>query len=163
MLSASWLAELQTAISQWPKAKVAVVGIGNELRGDDAAGLLVARSLVGDSHCLVIEAGTAPENHTGALRRFQPDLVLLIDAAQINQAPGEIRLFDLDAVDGFGASTHMLPLALLAQYLQVEFRCVVLGIGIQPRSLDFGASLSAEVWSAVAALASGLQTLLASA
>src|SRR5437870_308197 len=87
--------------------RVAVVGIGHELRGDDAAGSRVARALQPRSHdlLLVIDAGPAPENCTGPLRRFAPDLVLLIDAAQINVPPGTIEWQEWQAADGCGAST----------------------------------------------------------
>ena len=37
-----------------------------------------------------MEAGPAPENFTGPLRRFRPDLVLLVDAAQMDAEPGTI-------------------------------------------------------------------------
>ena len=84
----------------------------------------------------MIEAGPAPENHSYQLRRFQPDLVILIDAAQMNLAPGEIRLIDLNAIDGFGASTHTTPLALFAHYLRGELGCEILLIGIQPDDTD---------------------------
>jgi hypothetical protein len=60
--------------------RVAVMGIGHELQGDDAAGVLIARhlqSLLGPSEeRLILCVGPAPENCTGALRRFEPDLVL---------------------------------------------------------------------------------------
>lgn len=163
MSSGSWLAALQTALGRRPKPRIAVVGVGNDLRGDDAAGLLVARALPGSEVRLVIEAGTAPENHTAALRRFRPDVVLMVDAAQMDAAPGDVRLFDLSAVDSFGASTHTLPLALVAQYLSAELGCVVLGLGIQPRALDFGAPLAPEVQAATAAVAQALQALPESA
>jgi hydrogenase 3 maturation protease len=65
--------------------RIAVVGIGNELNGDDAAGILAARKL-SKKYCpqkvdensphpvfIVIEAGLAPEAFTGPLRRFRPD------------------------------------------------------------------------------------------
>ena len=88
---ASWHDSLARTLKQLRRLnrppRLAVVGIGHELRGDDAAGVRVARALQSrfpTSDALVaIDAGSAPENHTGALRRFKPDLVLLIDAAQI--------------------------------------------------------------------------------
>jgi hydrogenase maturation protease HycI len=140
---------------------VAVLGIGHELRGDDAAGVMVVRGLSGRENragretLLLIDAGTAPENHTGALRRFQPGLVLLIDAAQMNLAPGEIRAFDAAAldsgmIDGFSASTHTLPLSLVTQYVTAELGADVLLIGIQPGDMAFGAALSPDVRRAVA-------------
>ncbi len=137
--------------------KTALVGIGSELRGDDAAGLHVVRGLTGSDDLLLIEAGPAPENHTYQLRRFHPDLVILIDAAQMNLAPGEICLIDLNAIDGFGASTHTTPLTLFAQYVHAELGCETLLIGIQPGDSTLGAPLTPEVEAAVRQIRRALQ------
>ncbi len=98
---------------------------------------------------LPIEAEPAPENHSYQLRRFQPDRVILIDAVQMDLAPGDIRLIDLNAINGFGASTHTTPLALFAQYIRAELGCETLLIGIQPGDTTLGAPLTPEVKAAV--------------
>jgi len=117
---------------------LAVVGIGNEFNGDDAAGVLVARNLgrrecaCDAQHVLVIEAGQAPENITADLRRFQPLVVILVDAAQIDATPGTITWIPWESTSGMSASSHSLPLAMLARYLTLEFGCIVHLLGIQP-------------------------------
>jgi hydrogenase 3 maturation protease len=119
------------------------------LRGDDAAGVKIARALqsrLPKSDALaVIDAGCAPENQTGTLRRFTPDLVLLIDAAQMDEAPGAVRWLDWQTASGLGASTHTLPLAVFARYLVAELGCQVKLIGIQPGDTSIGSPLSPEV------------------
>jgi hydrogenase 3 maturation protease len=133
--------------------RIAVVGIGNEMRGDDAAGMLVARALglrvVNLEHVRIIEGGHAPENATGELRKFSPDLVLLIDAADMGEAAGNIALISMEQIDGISASTHSLPLSMLARYLTLELNCEVALLGIQPKSVEMGASVSDEVNQAV--------------
>ena len=78
--------------------RTAMLGIGHELRGDDAAGLEVARRLqalvVGQPDSLILETGPVPENFTGPLRRFAPDLVLLVDAALMGEPAGAVRWLD---------------------------------------------------------------------
>ena len=105
------------------------VGMGQELRGDDAAGVLVAdhlaRLLVNQPDRLVINGGAAPENFTGPLRRFSPALVILVDAAQMGGQPGEIRWIEADQLDGFTGSTHTLPPKVLASFLKAEIGCQV--------------------------------------
>src|SRR5436190_753858 len=89
---------LKQLTSKWPKAsRIAILGVGNQFRSDDAAGVLVARALASrecaleTEHLLIIEAGHAPENTTGELRRFAPDLVLIVDAAEMGETPGTIK------------------------------------------------------------------------
>lgn len=129
------------------------MGVGHELRGDDAAGLLAARALTpllaGRPDVLVLEGGPAPENLTGVLRRFQPDLVLLLDAAQFDAPPGTVRWLDWRAAAGFGASTHAGSLKLVGQYLSAELDCEVALLGIQLGSDALGAPLTPAVATAV--------------
>lgn len=158
MFSDSWKKALQAVrhlLHQPPK--IVLMGIGSELHGDDAVGLEVVRALRGCKNLILIEAGTAPENHTGTLRRLQPDLVIMIDAAQMQLAPGEIRMLDVDSLEGIGASTHTLPLALTAHYIAAELGCKVLILGIQPACTDFGAPHSPLVSDAVEAISRELR------
>lgn len=126
--------------------RLAIIGIGSELRGDDAAGLEVARRLrpsaIGREDLLVIEAGLAPEAFTGTLRRFRPDLVVLVDAARMDTSPGSVLYLNWRDVDGFRGSTHTLPLSTLASYLETEIGCEVWLLGIQPAHAEFDQPLS---------------------
>lgn len=144
--------------------RLAVIGIGNELNGDDAAGVQVVRrlrqSLPENPRRMLLEAGPAPENFTGLLHRFQPDLILMVDAADMGTAPGSTAWLQPDEMDGFSASTHTLPLSVLANYLKQELHCQVVAIGIQAKRLDFGQPLSDEVQLAVDHLADTLAKLL---
>ncbi len=150
-----WQSSLQRIIQKLPHAepRLAVVGVGHELRGDDAAGVMVARQLLAlpqtDDNWLVLDGGQAPENCTGPLRRFAPDLVILVDAAALNLTPGDIQLLTWQQIGGLSASTHTLPLHLLARYLIAELNCEVILIAIQPDDTSLGAPLSPLVQSAV--------------
>ena len=139
-----------------------MIGVGNPLRSDDGAGVLVARRLAkrATDHLLVIEAGQAPENRTAELRRFAPDLVLLVDAADMGGAPGAIGWIAEEAIDGLSASTHSLPLSMLARYLKLELGCRVMFLGIQPASNEMGERVSEKVLQAVDEIIEGLDTLL---
>ena len=131
------------------------MGIGNEMRADDAAGMRAARRLL-EYECIrenervrVILAEHAPENATWQLRGFAPHLVLLMDAASMDELPGAIRWIEMDDIEGMSASTHSLPLSMLARYLTLEFRCPVALIGIQPASTEFDGSIHPHVLLAV--------------
>jgi hydrogenase 3 maturation protease len=138
-------------------SRLAVLGVGNELNGDDAAGVLAARRLkarweTSTAAVMVVEAGPSPENFTGPLRRFRPDLVLMIDAAEMGEPPGTVRWLGWWAAEGMGASTHTFSPSIVASFLVRELGCQVTLAGIQPASLDFGRPVSAAVDAAVDAV-----------
>jgi hydrogenase 3 maturation protease len=142
----------------------AVVGIGNELNGDDGAGVAVVRRLREQidpaENVLLVEAGAAPESFTGVLRRFRPGVVLLVDAAGLDGPPGSIQLIEWQSIDGLSATTHTLPPSVLIEYLIVELGCTIGVIGIQPASLELDAPLSPAVSAAVEEVATALRELL---
>ncbi len=154
------LQQLRNESGKFPR--VVIVGIGNVLRSDDAAGMLVARALsqrecaADTDHVLILEAGHAPENRTAELRRFAPSLVLLIDAADMGKEPGTVEWISEDDIDGMSASTHSLPLSMLAKYLTLELGCKVMLLGIQLASNEVGETVSAEVLQAVEEVVNGL-------
>ncbi len=175
----SWQNSLRARLAKFPHPKVAILGIGHELRGDDAAGVIVARELQelssSGSHArtlqadvtrawepapLIIEAGAAPEAFTGQLRRFMPDLVIMLDAAQMDQPPGAIRAIEWQDALGLSASTHTLPLSVIAQYLVSELGCDITIIGIQPAANEFDTPLSSQVRRATDEVTLSLAALL---
>jgi Ni,Fe-hydrogenase maturation factor len=60
---------------------------------------------------LVLIGGSAPESCTGPLRRLGPDLVVLVDAADLHARTGAIQWLECAQIDGLSASTHTLPLS----------------------------------------------------
>jgi hydrogenase maturation protease HycI len=166
-MSRDWPASLKQALahlSQDKTPRVALMGVGHELRGDDAAGVLVVRALqphfAKSETILVVEGGHAPENQTGRLRRFAPDLVLLIDAAEMAEPAGTVRCLAWSETGGMDAFTHTLPLNLIAQYIRMELACDVALIGIQPAQLDFGADLSRPIQASVNSVVHTLAEML---
>jgi hydrogenase 3 maturation protease len=173
ILRATWKAALRQLLQQ-PTSnsgkphRIAVLGVGNEMRSDDAAGILIARALsrrecaTHDDHLLIVEAGHAPENRTGELRRFAPDLVIIIDAADMGGKPGTIQWIPEESIDGMSASTHSLPLSMLARYLVLDLHCTVKLLGIQPVSNDVGGKVGPQVLRAVDEIVEELDIVLCS-
>jgi hydrogenase 3 maturation protease len=160
ILPDTWKASLRLLLKQLTSKlanlpRIAVLGVGNQFRSDDGAGVLIALALSNrefakdTEHFLIIEAGHAPENTTGELRKFAPDLVLIIDAAEMGQQPGAIQWIPEEAIDGMSASTHSLPLSLLARYLRLDLNCTVTLLGIQPGSNEVDNGISPEVLRAI--------------
>jgi hydrogenase 3 maturation protease len=106
---------------------------------------------------LVIDAGPSPESFSGPLRRFSPDLVILVDAAELGMPAGAVRVFHWQDAQGMSASTHGMPPTLLAKYLVSELGCDVALVGIQPRQLDFDTPVTPEVRRAVRSVVRSLQ------
>lgn len=106
-------------------------------------------SALDSDHLLIIDAGHAPENTTGELRKFGPNLVLMIDAAEMGEKPGTVKWISEESIDGMSASTHSLPLSMLAHYLTLELDCQVALLGIQPGSSNVGDRISSEVAEAI--------------
>jgi len=101
----------------------------------------------------LFNGGTAPENLTGEIVRFQPSHILLVDAAELGQKPGAAALIESDAVGGMSFSTHVLPLSILADYLKQSLPCCVMIIGIQARNTAFGVTPSQAIRQAARRLA----------
>jgi len=142
--------------------KVVVLGVGSELRADDAAGLRAAERLrrMRLRDVQVLQAGTAPENVTGEIRRLSPSHILVIDAADMGLSPGSIQVLEQDELGGSRPGTHGISLGVLLQYLSqdMSFRAIV--IGIQPSSLEAGGSVSAPVSEAVEEVARAVKEAL---
>lgn len=164
-----WQTRLQETLSQLSPdnslPRIAVLGVGQELCGDDALGLVVVRHLrqeLGDlGSVLLVETGPLPESFTGLLRRFKPELILVVDAARMDKPAGRIEWIEPQYAGGISFSTHSLPLSLLLGYLTSELDCQAAILGVQPEDISFGASLSAPVQGAVDELVAGLLATLA--
>ncbi len=167
-LKDSWQASLSRVLAATNNGKapfrLAIVGIGNELNGDDAAGVLVARKLTpalqGSSSIKVFEAGQALENITGALIRFHPDAVLFVDALSIDELPGSIHMLDWRLSQGFTAGTHSLPLGVVVRYLLHEHPCQVYLLGIQVSDTTPGVPVTPEVMKSIHTLRKSILSAL---
>jgi hydrogenase 3 maturation protease len=130
---------------------VVVLGVGSELRSDDAAGLHVSNALkkaaLPGVHA--IDAGPAPENCTAEIRRLRPFHLIIVDCALMGEEPGTLKVFKPSEIAGVSFGTHGLPLSVLADYLQTETGCTAAVLGIQPVTTEFGEVLSPRIEAAV--------------
>jgi len=139
--------------------RVVIVGVGSELRGDDAAGLEVVRRLkriLTSPQVMLVEGGAAPENFTTKIKRFNPTHIVFIDAADIGGEPGSVTLIAPERIVG-SAFTHRLPLSFLADYLKTQINARILVIGIQPENLKFSDKISQRVEKAIKELESAIK------
>lgn len=125
--------------------KTVVVGVGNEQRGDDGVGPLVARLLRRFGLGRVINSGPSPENETWRIRELMPDNVLFIDAVDFGGLPGDFAVLTASDLRAQGYDTHRMPLKLTMEYLESELRCKCFALAIQPRVVSQGTPMSNEV------------------
>ena len=137
--------------------KYLVLGVGNTLLGDDGAGVHVAKVLESradlSSRIKIIDGGTLglsllPEVEDAAG-------LIVIDAAELNEPPGTIRLYENEAMDrhlsGKKTTVHevavadLLTAATLTGHAPQERALVA----IQPESIDWGLELSMSVRPAI--------------
>jgi hydrogenase 3 maturation protease len=143
-----------------------VLGVGSDLRGDDAAGLILCRRLESrfaredglpdPARFRAFIGETAPENLTGEIRKFGPSHLLIADSADFGREPGAVIVADPEEITGISFSTHRLPLFVLTDYLEKEMGCRILILGLQPRTLELFHGLSEPVAHSLDALTATL-------
>jgi len=110
--------------------------IGNRDGGDDGIGPHIADTLKIDSlGVVVLDCGTTPENYTEVVKRHKPKTLVLIDAADMGLAAGDIRIIPKEKLGSMHISTHGIPLSVLITYLEHEVDHIII-IGIQPKHMS---------------------------
>lgn len=132
-----------------------VVGVGNTDRGDDAAGILVARALECTRSKELVDCVALLELWDGESE------VVVVDAMRSGKAPGTVFRFDVTASElpvRTSSSTHSFGLAEtieLGRALgRLPARLIVLGI--EAEELGPGNRLSAAVEQAIAEVAAAI-------
>jgi len=127
--------------------RVALVGVGNPLRGDDGVGVRIIELLEKATleNVMLLNTETVPEAFTGKVAEHKPTHVLLLDAANFRGEPGDVKLMDSSKIGGQAISTHSLPLTIFISYIEKTMGSKVLLLGVQPRNIEFFTEMSPEV------------------
>jgi hydrogenase maturation protease len=138
------------------QGRIAVIGIGNRLWGDDGAGPELLRRLKEEwevqeprlnsqGQRFFIDAGESPEDWFIRIVDLKPDVVLAIDAIDLQAEPGSIAVLESEAFpEAFCCSTHRLPLRSLL-HLWEKSGSSTLVLAVQPKDMIFREGLSPEV------------------
>ncbi|HMK47735.1 MAG TPA: hydrogenase maturation protease [Methanocella sp.] len=121
--------------------KIVFVGVGNRYRGDDAIGPILIDLLAGKvPH--VIDAGSTPENFTGAIKRLEPRAIVFLDALLFKDAkPGDAFVIESGEILTEGSS-HMLSIDLVMDYLREDTGAEIFMVGVQPGQISDHEGLS---------------------
>ncbi|HUT36898.1 MAG TPA: hydrogenase maturation protease [Planctomycetota bacterium] len=128
---------------------LAIVGVGNPMRGDDGFGPAVLAALPELPGVSCFDAGMAPENWLGPIARAEPRCILVLDAADFGAPPGTLRLARGGELEAVGASTHGLPLGFFVKLAEDRCGAPALALLAQPERLALGDPLSDAMTAAV--------------
>jgi len=135
------------------------MGIGNELRGDDALGSFIIKELEkeeiinkNNGNIILIDGGSAPENFTGSIKNENPSHIIIIDAALMGSEVGTIKSIKKDEIANVNVSTHSMSISFLIKYLENDIDFKFLFIGIEPLAMNLGENLSEVVLKSVNSL-----------
>ena len=135
-------------------SRVAIVGVGDEQRGDDGVGPAIVRMLAEAGMEHVIDAEASPEIETWRIREIAPDVVLFVDAVDLGAEPGDAALLEPSDLRATGFDTHRAPLRLTMDYIERELGAKCWLLAVQPRDVRHDAPMCPEVRRSVEQLAS---------
>ena len=118
------------------------IGLGNLNRGDDGAGIIIAKKLK-NLGCKKIFLGEEFDKIASLIPKEKT--IIFIDACDFASSPGEIGFFTLDLSEPNLISTHTRILDLLSPQIK-KFHL----LAIQPASLYFSSEISPPVSRAIA-------------
>jgi len=140
-----WEGEIRAHIGP----RYVVLGVGSRIRGDDAAGPLIAEGLAKRGLATAFDCGGVPENYITKVEKLQPTDVVFVDAVDFGEHPGTIELFGGERFDAQCVSTHCAGLSPVMEYLSrvCKARCWVLAV--QPEKVGHTTEVSEAVRKAV--------------
>jgi hydrogenase 3 maturation protease len=69
------------------------------------------------SEIVAIDTGTAPESYTSVIRQHRPDLLIMVDAADMGLPAGALRIIPPEKISVLSFSTHHMPLSMFVSYV----------------------------------------------
>ena len=128
--------------------RVLLIGMGNTVRKDDAAGIRVITRGRGrvPPGAILLNVGTTPENYSSKIKQLKPTHVIFFDAVEMKKNPGEYCFINEETLVSQSMSTHKQPLSMLMAVLKEGIPDVSIKlVGIQPKTVEFGYGMSTAV------------------
>lgn len=148
--------------------KTAVIGVGNDLMGDDAIGPHIVRELIKrkvlPEEVLLIDEGRGGMRLVHHIKDM--DRVIIIDAADIGKDPGDYMVFRPEEVESIkdlsGTNIHEWDLLKMLELSKMLGECPkeVLILAIQPKDLKLGEEISSELLERVGEYIEKVNTLV---
>jgi len=124
--------------------RIVIIGIGNNQRQDDEAGLLVVQNLIAEikdvpGNYYLIEGIGPPQYYIHEINDWKPTHLLMIDAADLGLPPGSIRIIDKKYLSRAALSSHTLSKNTLLDFLisfNPELKIYILAIQAESIMID---------------------------
>ena len=144
--------------SKYPS--VLIVGLGNELLGDDGVGVHAVRKMLEDppEGVRVVEVGTKALHNQKLLE--DADVVIAIDAVRAGGRPGSIYRFKAEeALAERCHSLHDMGISGVLRIMPGDRRPHVIILGVEPETIAYSMDLSLSVRSALSRLISAARRI----
>ena len=111
-----------------------VMGIGNPARGDDGIGSFIASELINRGLDIVIDCREVPENYITKACNMRPNTVIIIDAVNMGEMPGAIRILDSESIFQ-GITSHNAGIDIISNFIKNSCNARIYILAIQPGNL----------------------------
>jgi hydrogenase 3 maturation protease len=124
-----------------------IIGIGNEFRGDDGIGPYITGKINSGENLKTFSINGRFEDYIDAIVKINPELIVVIDAANFEGEPGEFRRFSIDNLkENDIISTHTMPVLFYLELLKDRLPAAEITIiGIKPQDISMGNKISGKV------------------
>lgn len=130
-------ADLETLLLQKEKS-ILFVGVGNVLRSDDGVGVYISSRIKNTPVISALTVEMSIENYIGKINSLNPDILVIIDCADLKSTPGTYKLLSVKDIEDITFNTHNISF----KQLSVFFKMPVFILGIQPEKIGFGENIS---------------------
>ena len=150
--------KIKEFLNKFRDKNVLIIGLGNRLRGDDAAGLLLAEK-VNNLKYKVICAESGIENYIGKIIEAKADIIIIIDAVFLNEKIGSYKIFSSDFVQNNEIISHSLSFNILKDLIKSKIHSKIFFIGIQPKTIAIGDKPTLPVIKTINLLAKAINSI----
>jgi len=117
------------------------VGVGNVLKSDDGIGVRISRQIKNRPNIFALTVEVSIENYIGKINSMHPGALVIIDCMDLGASPGTCRLIAIEDLQDLTFNTHNISLGRLNDF----FPYPTFVLGIQPKTIEFGEKLTADV------------------
>ncbi len=133
--------------------KIAVIGIGNILMGDEGLGIAVVEELKKRELPKGVEVHDCATLGLQILNFFKDyDFLIVVDVVKSNGKPGDVYVLDFDQCEDYGIPVSLHDIDFVKAFkigsLVYEIPKIII-VGVEPERIEFGIGLSESVKRAI--------------